>query len=55
MSKIKLDELLTEGDLQEVKIKWSIKYGIPVFSLPDGSLWIPSTGEYAGYYEEVTS
>lgn len=46
---------LTNDDLQKVTaIMWSKKYAVPVF-LVDGKKYVGSTGEFAGYYEEVAT
>lgn len=52
MSKIKLGDLMEE-DLVEVKVLWSNRYGCPIFSLPNGELWVGLTGEYGGYFEKI--
>lgn len=44
---------LNEKELESVTISWSTKYAVPVFTLANGKSYIASTGEYAGYYEEV--
>lgn len=53
MSKIKLSEVQNEN-LKEVDILWSEKYSCPIYILADGKRYIPMTGEFAGYYEEVS-
>lgn len=42
-----------------VQIVWSTKYAMPIFIVNDGSMgsikqYAPMSGEYGGYYEDVT-
>ena len=36
-----------------VRIEWDEKYAMPIFVLDNGERYRPSTGEYAGYFQEV--
>jgi hypothetical protein len=44
---------IPKDDLIKVDILWSQKYAMPVFITKDGTMYMPSTGEYAGYYDEL--
>lgn len=45
---------LSDDTLVEPKLMWSTKYAVPVFVLPTGERYVPDTGEYAGYYSELS-
>ena len=44
---------LSDDVLQPVTILWSEKYACPIFQV-NGKMYMNDTGEYAGYYDEVT-
>lgn len=44
---------LSDDKLVPVEILWSEKYACPIFKVGD-KMYMNDTGEYAGYYDEVT-
>lgn len=42
-----------ENELKAVLVKWSDELNCPVYIHEDGRMFIPMTGQWAGYYEEV--
>lgn len=39
--------------MKVVEVKWNDSLSIPIYVLEDGREFMPMTGQFAGYYEEV--
>jgi hypothetical protein len=44
---------VNQKDLKAVLVKWSDELNCPVYIHEDGRMFVPMTGQFAGYYEEV--